>query len=217
MLISKKTNQAIRMSGLAALTLATACADDPATTPATGFDAGVVAATPDSGAAVVPGADASQCLTTQFGTGAQCTLPGGGFGYRMCNNGVPYGDCMSLLPEGGIGAILGEAGIGAIFGEAGIGAIFGEGGIGSILGDSGITLGDAGLNLEAGTIKCPAPLSCLDTFKSLTGGLSACGKMGDFLPPAGNCTGPSGACKIDTASGTCAGAIGINACVIPCN
>jgi hypothetical protein len=216
MLISKNTNQAIGMSGLVALTLATACADEPASTPASGFDASV--ATSDSGVAAVPAADGGQCLTTQFGTGMQCTLPGGGFGYRMCTNGVPVGNCMSLLPEGGIASFLGEGGINSLLGEGGISSILGEGGLSQFLGEGGINavLGDAAISLEAGAVKCPQGLECSTGGSALGLPISGCAEPGQTLPPMGCMKGQP--CKIGTAMGSCQDLLGFaTICLVPCN
>ena len=208
-----QTLSSIRISGLAALALATACGgdDEPSANPGNGgFDAAVTA--PEAGvpeASTGTGVDAGQCLVTQFGTGAPCALPGSTLGgYRMCVNGVPTGECMSFLGGGDGGVDL----------DAAIGALRDSGLI--TVGEGGLTIGDATITLpEAGAIKCPAPYMCLDAFKSFTGGLSACGEMGGIvpLPPPGDCTTGSGPCKLGGVSGMCVNAVLANACVVVCN
>jgi hypothetical protein len=208
-----KTFSSIRISGLMGLALATACGGDeePSANPPAngGFDAAVT--TPEAGsggrdAGTSTGVDAGQCLNTPLGSGVACTPAGGGYGYRTCVNGVPTGECVSVVPEGGINF------------DAAIDALRDSGIIN--WGEGGLTVGDATITLpEGGAIKCPAPFMCLDAFKQVTGGLSACGEAGGILPlpPAGDCTTGSGPCKLGGVTGMCVNAIVTNACVVVCN
>lgn len=214
-MLSKTTFQAIRMSAVSALALATACGGDeePSATPPPGggFDAAVT--TPDGGTGVPPAmAEAGACITTAFGTGAQCTLPGGGIGYQSCVNGVPMGACMSLIPEGGIGSILGDGGLGALLDSG----LLGDAGLGIGFQDGSITFGDATIALpEAGTIRCAQGLECSSIGGSFGLPISACVEPGMQTPPS--CPTPMQPCKIGMASGTCTNLFITNVCLVPCN
>jgi hypothetical protein len=207
------------MSGLLALALATACSEeaDP-TPPLTGSDSGILVQ--DSGVATDSGAglDASQCLTTAFGTGAPCTIPGNNTpAYRMCTNGVPVGECMPLLPEGGLGSLFADGGLSGLLGDSSLGGLLGDSGLGIGLNDGSITLGDSSITLpEAGTIKCPTGLECSQIGAAIGLPISACAAPGAGIPGAGDCTMGSGPCKLNGASGTCMNLL-INVCLIPCN
>jgi hypothetical protein len=232
-MLSKKTNQALKLSGLAALALATACSEEsePNNNVVGQNDAAVIAG--DAGTGLPPANDggvaAGSCQSIfNLPPSALCTTTAGAQGYRTCQNNVPVGDCIPLptLGDAGLGGLFGDAGLGGLLGDAGLGGLFGDGGLSGILADSGLTFGEGGVMLgdatipmlEAGTIKCQAPLTCLETFKSFTGGISTCAPAGAFLPPAGDCTMASGACKLEGAMGSCIGVplVG-NLCLVPCN
>ena len=111
-MLSKKTNQALQLSGLAALALATACADD--STPNNNMvvgqnDAAVI--TGDAGTGLPQGdaGAAGQCQSLfNLPPSALCTTTAGGQGYRTCQNNVPVGDCLPVptLGDGGLNALV---------------------------------------------------------------------------------------------------------------
>ena len=176
---------------------------------------------PDAGPSpvVVGGVDSAVPLVQDAGVdagptcqlGASCTLPGGAAGYQNC---FPSPSCIdrntvSNFLDAGIQGLL-EGGIGQVLAEAGLNIGIGEG---------GITLGDASIQLEAGTLKCPTGFMCSSIGAAAGLPISACADpsmavFGITLPPT--CAAP-GPCMVGGSPGTCQNIVVGMYCVVPCN
>jgi hypothetical protein len=210
MQMSKKS-WLIAMTAVAGLGVI-ACGGDeedttPATTPVGSTTDGAVQSSAGDAAIGSFGGDAGMgCMMFPIvGSVKVCTQASGQPGYQTCTNGVPQGSCNPIMLPGSAG----DGGAAAGDGGSAIGQFLGDSGLG-FTGDGGIMIGDASINIEAGTLKCPSGLECNSLIGSFTGGISACTMPGALLPDS--CSG-SGACMVGTAKGSCLSGF----CVAPCN
>jgi hypothetical protein len=155
---------------------------------------------PDSGPGITTmdgGINLNQCQTVFGITGKLCTQANGQQGYQTCVNNMPQGPCNPI----------------SFGGDGGVGQLPFDGGF--TLTDGGIKIGDATINIEAGTLKCPASFQCSPLGSGAGLPASYCTADGIF-PPA--CTTPGSACMVGTANGSCQAVplIG-NGCIVPCN
>jgi hypothetical protein len=143
--------------------------------------------------------------------GAACTLASGAPGYQNC---FPTPSCIDRntvnnFLDGGIQTLL----------DSSIGQILADAGLNIGLSEAGFTVGDATIQLEAGTLKCPSGFMCSSIGAAAGLPISACADpsmavFGITLPPACTAMGP---CTVGGAQGTCQNIVVGMYCVVPCN